>query len=69
MFFVSEEFLRKYESGEEFSQTIDEAVPLGTELFENTGGKKEFNQRRRSEDKNDGEFKRTERRSEDKNDN
>tara|TARA_B100000945_G_scaffold223026_1_gene180160 strand:+ start:14338 stop:14502 length:165 start_codon:yes stop_codon:yes gene_type:complete len=53
MFFVSEEFLRKYESGEEFSQTIDEAVPLGTELFENTGGKKEFNQRRRSEDKND----------------
>ena len=54
MFFVSEEFLRKYESGEEFSQTIDEAVPLGTELFENTGGKKEFNQRRRSEDENEG---------------
>jgi len=47
MFFVSEEFLRKYESGEDFSQTIDEAVPLGTELFENTGGKKEFNQKRR----------------------
>jgi len=43
MFFVSEEFLRKYESGEDFNQTIDEAVPLGTELFENTGGKKEFN--------------------------
>ena len=51
MFFVSEEFLRKYESGEDFSQTIDEAVPLGTELFENTGGKKEFNKRRRENDK------------------
>ena len=40
MFFVSEEFLHKYESGEDFSQTIDEAVPLGTELFEDTGVKK-----------------------------
>ena len=51
MFFVSEEFLRKYESGEDFAQTIDEAVPLGTELFENTGGKKEFNERRREDNK------------------
>ena len=33
MFFVSEEFLRKYEAGEAFSQTIDEAIPEGTELF------------------------------------
>ena len=53
MFFVSEEFLRKYEAGEDFPQTIDEAVPLGTDLFENTGGKKEFNERRRE----DGEKK------------
>ena len=29
MFFVSEEFLRQYESGEEITQTIDEAVPEG----------------------------------------
>ena len=43
MFFVSEEFLRKYESGEDFSQTIDEAVPLGEELFGEGGGKREFN--------------------------
>jgi len=47
MFFVSEEFLRKYESGEEFEQTIDEAVPVGRELFEQSGGKREHNQQRR----------------------
>ena len=34
MFFVSEEFLRQYESGEEITQTIDEAVPEGHDLFE-----------------------------------
>ena len=51
MFFVSEEFLRKYEAGEDFEQTIDDAVPLGTELFEDTGGKRDFNQRRREESK------------------
>jgi hypothetical protein len=34
MFFVSEEFLRKYERGEEFVQTIDEAVQPGEGLFE-----------------------------------
>ena len=39
MFFVSEEFLRKYEAGEEVEQTIGEAVPLGHELFEDTGGR------------------------------
>ena len=49
MFFVSEEFLRKYEAGEEFNQTIDEAVPVGKELFEKTGGKREFNVRRKQE--------------------
>ena len=50
MFFVSEEFLRKYETGEDFSQTIDEAVPLGTELFDDTGGKKAFNERKREKE-------------------
>jgi len=33
MFFVSEEFLRKYELGEEIVQTIDEAVGKGENLF------------------------------------
>ena len=47
MFFVSEEFLRKYEAGEEVAQTLDEAVPVGQELFEDTGGKREFNIKRR----------------------
>jgi hypothetical protein len=50
MFFVSEEFLRKYEAGDEIEQTIGEAVPLGEELFEGTGGKKEYNVRRRESD-------------------
>ena len=50
MFFVSEEFLRKYEAGEDFTQRIDEAVPLGTELVEDTGGKKAFNKRRRDKE-------------------
>ena len=49
MFFVSEEFLRKYESGEAFDQTIDTAIPLGHELFEDTGGKKEYNLQQREE--------------------
>ncbi len=47
MFFVSEEFLRKYLSGEEIAQTIDEAVPVGQGLFENTGGKRDYNVNRR----------------------
>ena len=50
MFFVSEEFLRKYETGEDFSQTKDEAVPLGTELFDDTGGKKAYNERKREKE-------------------
>ena len=33
MFFASEEFLRSYEAGEEFTQTIDEAVKDGEPLF------------------------------------
>ena len=43
MFFVSEEFLRKYQEGEGFDQTIGEAVPEGEGLFEHTGGKREHN--------------------------
>ncbi len=34
MFFVSEEFLRKHEQGEQYRQTIDEAVKPGEGLFD-----------------------------------
>ena len=51
MFFVSEEFLRKYQTGESFDQTIDEAVPPGQELFEDTEGKRGFNIKRKQQDK------------------
>jgi hypothetical protein len=51
MFFVSEEFLRKYEQGEEFSQTIEESVPVGQELFEDSGSKKEHNIKARKKSK------------------
>ena len=47
MFFVSEEFLRKYEQGEDFNQTIEEAVPEGQGLFDDTGGKREHNVKNR----------------------
>ena len=47
MFFVSEEFLRKYQEGEEFNQTIDQAVPVGEELFDDTSGKREYNIKKR----------------------
>ena len=54
MFFVSEEFLRKYEAGEAFSQTIDEAIPEGTELF---GGdylsKSDFHESQKGKKEND----------------
>ena len=53
MFFVSEEFLRKYQSGEEIAQTIDEAVPVGKRLFENTGGKRDYNVKRRQKVRRD----------------
>ncbi len=53
MFFVSEEFLRKYQSGEEIAQTIDEAVPVGQELFEDTGGKRDYNAKRRRQTRRD----------------
>ena len=33
MFFVSEEFLRKYEAGEDFSSTLDEVTDVGETLF------------------------------------
>ena len=49
MFFASEEFLRKYEAGEEVEQTIGTAVRVGEELFDDTGGKKEYNVRRRQD--------------------
>ncbi len=47
MFFVSEEFLRKHETGEGFEQTIDEAVPQGKELFDDSSTKREHNIKRR----------------------
>ena len=47
MFFVSEEFLRKHEPGEDFDQTIDKAIPVGHELFENSEGKGKRNDRKR----------------------
>ncbi len=33
MFFVSSEFARKYEAGEEFGSTLDEVVAPGESLF------------------------------------
>jgi hypothetical protein len=33
MFFVSEEFLRKYEAGDVFGSTLDEVTELGESLF------------------------------------
>ncbi len=33
MFFVSEEFLRKYEAGEPFGSTLDEVTKPGESLF------------------------------------
>jgi hypothetical protein len=49
MFFVSEEFLRKYQEEGEINQTIGEAVPLGEELFDSTGGKRKHNEKRRQQ--------------------
>ena len=33
MFFVSEEFLRKYEAGEDYGSTLDEVTDAGETLF------------------------------------
>ena len=33
MFFVSEEFLRKYEAGEEYGSSLDEVTGYGESLF------------------------------------
>lgn len=49
MFFVSEEFLRKYQETGEVNQTIGEAVQPGEGLFDNVAGKREHNLRRREE--------------------
>lgn len=38
MFFVSEEFLRKYEAGEEFGSTLDEVTAEGETLFPQAHG-------------------------------
>ena len=51
MFFVSEEFLRKYGAGEEVIQTIDEAVAPGSELFNDITGKRGHNLRHRNKRK------------------
>lgn len=38
MFFVSEEFLRKYESGDAFGSTLDEVTEAGETLFPQAHG-------------------------------
>ena len=38
MFFVSEEFLRKYEAGEEYGSTLDEVTEAGESLFPDAHG-------------------------------
>lgn len=38
MFFVSEEFLRKYEAGEAFGSTLDEVTEAGESLFPDARG-------------------------------
>jgi hypothetical protein len=38
MFFVSEEFLRKYEAGEGFGSTLDEVTEPGETLFPQAHG-------------------------------
>ena len=48
MFFVSEEFLRSYEAGENATQTIDEAIKPGEGLFEQSNTKAEYNMKRRN---------------------
>ena len=50
MFFVSEEFLRKYETDGEVEQTVGEAIPVGQELFDDVEGKRAHNIRRREGD-------------------
>ena len=47
MFFVSEEFLRKYEAGEEFVQTIDEVVAPGQGLFDDYVSKADWKVKQR----------------------
>ena len=47
MFFVSEEFLRKYQEGAEVTQTIDEAVKPGEGLFEHHQSKADHKRQQR----------------------
>ena len=49
MFFVSEEFLRKFEAGEDFASSLDEALQPGEGLFDNYESKAEHKRRDRSE--------------------
>jgi hypothetical protein len=37
MFFISEEFLRKYEAGDAFGSTLDEVTGFGESLFPEAG--------------------------------
>ena len=48
MFFVSEEFLRKHEAGEEFVQTIDEVVAPGQGLFDDYVSKADWKAKQQS---------------------
>ena len=47
MFFVSEEFLRKYEEGQQVNQTIDSAVKPGEGLFEHYESKADWKKKQR----------------------
>jgi hypothetical protein len=47
MFFVSEEFLRTYEGGENIVQTIDEVVKPGQGLFDNYQSKADWKAKRK----------------------
>lgn len=46
MFFVSEEFLRKYEAGEDFGSTLDEVTDPGETLFPQAHGESEDDERK-----------------------
>lgn len=49
MFFVSEEFLRKYESGEAFGSTLDEVTDVGESLFPTAHGGEEAERKSKAE--------------------
>lgn len=49
MFFVSEEFLRKYEAGEAFGSTLDEVTEAGESLFPTAHGEEPGERRSKAE--------------------